>query len=125
MPKMPEEVKKEWDNRAGAIVLSTVDADGTPNSIYATCVGLYEDSKIVVANNYFDKTIKNIRAGSRASVVFITEEKKSYQVKGNLEYHENGPIFDFMKSWNPEKHPGHGAAAVEIVELYSGSKKLI
>lgn len=125
MPKMPEEVKKEWENRAGAVVLSTVDADGTPNSIYATCVGLYEDSKIVVANNYFDKTMKNIKAGSRASVVFINAENKSYQVKGSVEYFEKGPVFDFMKSWNPEKHPGHGAVAVNIDALYTGAEKLI
>ena len=125
MSKMPEEVKNAWEKREGAVVLSTVDADGTPNSIYATCVGLYEDSMIVVANNYFDKTMKNITAGSRASVVFITSEKKAYQVKGSLEYYTDGPVFDFMKSWNPEKHPGHGAAAVNIESLYSGSEKLI
>ena len=86
---------------------------------------LYEDSMIVVANNYFDKTMKNITAGSRASVVFITSEKKAYQVKGSLEYYTDGPVFDFMKSWNPEKHPGHGATAVNIESLYSGSEKLI
>ena len=39
MSKMPEEVKNAWEKREGAVVLSTVDADGTPNSIYATCVG--------------------------------------------------------------------------------------
>ncbi len=125
MPEMPEVVKKDWEKRAGAVVLSTVDADGTPNSIYATCVGLYDDSKIVVANNYFDKTIKNIRAGSRASVVFITEDKKAYQIKGCVEYYEDGPVFDFMKSWNPEQHPGHGAAAVAIESVYSGADKLV
>ena len=125
MNKMPEDVKKEWENRDGAVVLSTVDADGTPNSIYATCVGLYEDESIVVANNYFDKTMKNIEAGSRASVAFITGEKKAYQVKGSLEYHTDGPVFDFMKSWNPEQHPGHGAAAVKIESLWSGANKLV
>ena len=125
MKKMPETVKKDWENREGAVVLSTVDRDGTPNSIYATCVGLYDDEMIVIANNYFDKTMKNIAAGSRASVVFITEEKKSYQVKGSVEYFEDGPVFDFMKSWNPEKHPGHGAAAVKIEALYSGAEKIL
>ncbi len=125
MPEMPEVVKKDWEKRAGAVVLSTVDADGTPNSIYATCVGLYDDSKIVVANNYFDKTIKNIRAGSRASVVFMTEDKKAYQIKGCVEYYEDGPVFDFMKSWNSEQHPGHGAAAVVIESVYSGADKLV
>ena len=125
MNNMPQAVKEQWEKREGAVVLSTVDADGTPNSIYATCVGLFEDSKIVVANNYFDKTIKNIKNGSRGSVVFITAENKAYQVKGSIEYYTEGPVFDFMKSWNPDKHPGHGAAAVNIESLYSGSEKIL
>lgn len=125
MADMPEAVKAEWEKKAGAIVLSTVDADGTPNSIYASCVNLYGDDKIVVANNYFDKTMKNIRRGSRASIVFITEEGKSYLAKGSVEYFDAGPIFDFMKSWNPEEHPGHGAAVLNIEAVYSGSEKLV
>ena len=71
-----------------------------------------------------DKTMRNIKAGSRASVLFITEEKKSYQIKGSVEYYEDGPVFEFMKSWNPEEHPGHGAASILIEEVYSGSEKL-
>ncbi|MDC7225602.1 MAG: pyridoxamine 5'-phosphate oxidase family protein [Spirochaetales bacterium] len=125
MPKLPENVKADWEKRAGAVVFSTVDPDGTPNSIYATCVGLFEDRAVVVANNYFDKTMKNIKNGSKASVVFITDEKKAYQVKGSIEYHDNGPVFDFMKSWNPEQHPGHGAAEIKIEAVYSGSEKLV
>lgn len=125
MNKMPEAVAEQWEKREGSVVFSTVDADGTPNSIYATCVGLYEGSKVVVANNYFDKTMTNIKNGSRGSVVFITAEKKAYQVKGSVEYFTEGPVFDFMKSWNPEKHPGHGAAAVNVEAVYSGSEKLL
>ncbi len=125
MAKIPENVKKEWENRAGSAVLSTTDPDGTPNSIYAKCVGLYEDERIVVANNYFDKTMRNIEAGSRASILFITDENKSYQIKGSVEYYTEGPIFDFMKSWNPEKHPGHGAAAVNIESVWCGAEKLL
>ncbi len=124
MPKIPESVKEAWEGRAGAVVFSTAASDGTPNSIYATCVGLYNDEEIIVADNYFDKTIKNIKAGSTGSILFITEEKKSFQIKGTIEYHKEGEIFDFMKSWNPEKHPGHGAATIKIDSVWSGSEKL-
>lgn len=125
MSKITEDLKKEWDKRDGAVVFSTVDAAGAPNSIYATCVGIYEDNKVIVANNYFDKTMKNIKAGGKASVLFITDEKKSYQIKGTLEYFTTGPVFDFMKSWNPKEHPGHGAAAIKIESIYSGAQKLV
>jgi len=63
--------------------------------------------------------------GSSASFLFITDEDKSYQVKGNIEYLTSGPIFDDMKQWNPEKHPGHAAVAVVVKEIFSGSEKLV
>ncbi len=124
MNSLPEEVKQAWTERDGAIVLTTVAKDGTPNSIYATCVGLYEDRCIVVADNYFDKTRKNILDSPRGTVLFITKTGKAYQVKGTLEYHKSGKIFDFMKSWNPEKHPGHAAVALTPEQVYSGAKQI-
>lgn len=125
MSKLPEAVKTAWENRDGAVVLTTVDTDGVPNSIYVTCTSLYGDDAIVVANNYFDKTMKNVECGGEATVLFITEEKKAYQVKGSIEYYTNGAIFDDMKKWNPEKHPGHGAVVVRALSAFSGAEKLL
>mgnify|MGYP003681892146 CR=1 FL=1 len=122
---MPEEVSKAWDSRKGALVFTTVDEKGIPNSIYATCVSKYNEGTIVIANNYFDKTLKNILSGSMGIILFITDEEKSYQIKGSIKYYTEGDIFNDMKKWNPEKHPGHGAAAVEVKEVYSGAKKLL
>jgi predicted pyridoxine 5'-phosphate oxidase superfamily flavin-nucleotide-binding protein len=125
MPKIPEDVQKAWNNRKGAIVFATVDADGLPNAIYATCVSLFDDETIVVADNYFDKTRKNILAGSKGSALFMTEGGEAFQVKGRIEYRTEGPVFDDMKTWNPAKHPGHAAAALKVEEVWSGAKKLL
>ena len=125
MAVLPEEVSKEWENRKGPIVLSTVNKDGIPNSIYATCVSKYNEETLVVANNFFSKTLENITAGSTGSILFLTKENKSYQVKGTIEYHKDGPVFDDMKTWNPKKHPGHGATALKVEAVYSGAKKLV
>jgi hypothetical protein len=57
-------------------------------------------------------------------VLFITKAGKAYQVKGSLEYHHDGDIFDFMKSWNPEQHPGHAAAVLVPECVYSGAKQI-
>ncbi len=96
-----------------------------PNAIYATCVSKFSEDTIVIANNYFSKTLENILAGSKGSILFITKEKKSYQIKGSIEYHTEGVIFEDMKKWNPEKHPGHAAAALKVEEVYSGAEKLL
>lgn len=125
MAKITDEVKSAWENRDGAVILTTVGEGNIPNSIYATCVAMYGDDRLVVADNYFDKTRKNIKAGSKGSILFINKDGKAFQAKGTVEYHENGPVYEDMKKWNPEKHPGHAAAALVVEEIYSGSEKLV
>ena len=88
MSVLPEQVSKAWDQRKGPIVFTTVDKNGTPNAIYATCVKKIDEDTIVIADNYFDKTQKNILAGSKGSILFITAEDKAFQVKGSIEYHK-------------------------------------
>jgi len=125
MSTLPEEVSKAWNDRKGPVVFSTVDGEGVPNAIYATCVSKINEGTIVIADNYFNKTRKNILSGSKGSVLFITNEGKAFQVKGTIEYHKEGSIFEDMKKWNPTKHPGNAAAVLKVEEVYSGSKKLL
>jgi len=49
----------------------------------------------------------------------------SFQIKGSIEYHKDGKIFEDMKQWNPTKLPGHAAAALKVEEVYSGAEKLL
>jgi len=125
MAVLPETVSKAWDDKEGPVIFSTVSEDGTPNAIYATCVAQYGPDRLVIADNYFDKTRKNIFSGSKGSILFITSEGKSYQVKGSIEYHQDGDVFMDMKKWNPDKHPGHAAMALKVEEAYSGAEKLL
>jgi len=124
MAVLPELVIRSWDKRVGPIVFSTVDSDNIPNSIYATCVSIYDSETIVIADNYFEKTRNNILNGSKGSVLFLTEDNKSFQIKGSIEYHKTGNIFNDMKKWNPAKFPGHAVASLRVEAVYSGSKKL-
>jgi len=126
MPALPNEVSAAWDEHHGPVILATVNADGVPNIIYATCVGKFGDDRLVVADNYFSKTRANIQGGApTGSLLFITEAGKAYQVKGTLEYHTEGEVFDAMKQWNPSNHPGNAAAAIRVEEVYSGAEKLL
>lgn len=125
MTRLPQEILTAWTAKSGAPVMTSVDKNGTANSIYATCVSIYNDEKILVANNYFDKTLKIIKDGCKGGFLFITDENKAYQLKGTYTYLTEGPEFDDMKSWNPSKHPGHGVAVLKIEEIYSGSRKIL
>ena len=125
MPVLPEKVSNAWDEHTGPVVFTTVDGKGVPNAIYATCVSKFNEDTIVIADNYFDKTRKNILAGTRGSILFITPEGTAFQVKGAIEYYKEGDIFEDMKKWNPEQHPGHAAMALKVEEIYSGSERLL
>jgi uncharacterized protein len=125
MAQLPDSVLQAWEHRTGPAVLTTVDKGSTPNAIYVTCLALHDARTVVVADNYFDKTRRNILAGSKGSLLFITDSNKTFQIKGTFSYHTSGPVFDHMKSWNPKKHPGHAAAALAVEEVFSGAEKLL
>ena len=125
MAELNETVSSAWENREGAIVFATVDKNNVPNAIYATCVKKYSNSQMVIADNYFSKTRKNIQDSSKGSILFITKEMKSYQVKGSIEYQTRGPVFDDMKKWLDPKFPGLAAVVLNVEEVYSGAEKLL
>lgn len=124
MVALPLQVCNAWDVRQDAVVFSTADINGVPNSIYVRSVFRYSESIIVIADNYFDKTRRNLLTGSKACILFITNEGKSYQLKGSVRYLKSGESYDNMKKWNPSKHPGHAAACLEVEEVYSGSERI-
>lgn len=122
---IPESIKKEWDNKQDAVVLTTVSAEGIPNSIYATQVALFGNSKVLIANNKFNKTLKNIEVCKEATLLFITKETKSFQIKGCVSYKTEGDEFNDMKKWNRADLPGYGVAVIEIQEIFSGAEQIV
>ena len=125
MAKLPEIAIQAWENHEGPFVLTTVDSNGMPNSIYVTCVKKISNEQIVVADNKMHKTRANILAGSPVSLLYINKEKKAFQLKGSLAYQTSGKIFDEMKKgWLDKKYPGHAAVVIQIEEVYSGAEKL-
>ena len=124
MTLLPEGFRRIWDDRDGPVVLATVGEDCVPNIIYANCVNIFGDDRLVVADNKFDKTRANLLKGGKGSILFRSKDGTAYQIKGSLEYHTEGEIFDDMKTWNPPGYPGRAAAVLRVEEMYSGAKKL-
>ena len=125
MATLTEIAIQAWENREGPVVLTTVGSSGIPNTIYVTCVKKISDSKIVVADNKMHKTRANIKAGCTVSLLYITSEKKAFQLKGSVQYQTSGKIFDEMKTvWLDKKYPGNAAVVIDIEEVYSGADKL-
>jgi predicted pyridoxine 5'-phosphate oxidase superfamily flavin-nucleotide-binding protein len=125
MAELPEIAVEGWENHEGPFVLTTVDPGGMPNTIYVTCVKKIAGDKIAVADNKMNKTRANIKAGSPASLLYITKAKKAFQVKGSVSYLTEGEIYDDMKNgWLDKKYPGHAVVVIHVKEVYSGAEKL-
>ncbi len=125
MAKLPEIVEKAWKNRQGPIVFATVNETKEPNAIYAGKVKNLNNGQIVVADNYFHKTLNNINHGTYGSILFITRDGESYQLKGTIKYYTDGKIYDDMKKWLDPKYPGKGSAVVIVEEIYCGAEKIL
>jgi uncharacterized protein len=125
MANIPRIIREAWEDRDGPTVLATVSNEGVPNIIYVKSVSIFGEDRFVVADNYFDKTRRNIHEGCKGAVLFIDKTGKSFHLKGTLEYHKDGEIFLHMKATNPPQHPGHAAVALVVEESYSGSEVLV
>ncbi|MDE0047903.1 MAG: pyridoxamine 5'-phosphate oxidase family protein [Rhodospirillaceae bacterium] len=113
-----------WRNRERRMVFTTSDANGAPNAIWVLCAEFYGDEAFVIANNSMDKTLENVVRGGRASLLYIAPEREAYQVKGTVEHHPEGPVYDSMKGWLNPDYPGHSAVLLHIEEVYRGSERV-
>lgn len=127
MIKIPKEVKAAID-KTNPICLATVNKEYIPNIIYVAFLKYINDTTVVIADNKFVKTKTNILANSNLSfVVLDPDTKKSYQLKGKVEYIEAGEKFQKVVDWVHEKKPdlhAKGALYMSITEIFSGDKKI-
>lgn len=124
MAKLTPEALQAWQQHDERMVFTTTN-NNIANSIWVICVKLINDEQFVIANNAFNKTLENIKLGSKGALLYIAPERESYQVKGTLEYYENGPIYDDMKKWLDPKFPGKGALVLNIEDVYYGAEKVV
>jgi predicted pyridoxine 5'-phosphate oxidase superfamily flavin-nucleotide-binding protein len=124
MAKLTETLEAAWNERKGPAILATVNQAGSPNLAYISSIVKTGDTQFVIVDNYFNKTRENILAGSQGALLFRTKAGKPYQVKGKMEYHTNGEIYEEMLSWigadNPEDSelPGNAAIVLNVEAIY-------
>ena len=109
-------------------ILSTSSLKAIPNIIYLKFLKVYNNEQILIANNKFFKTEKNLIENPRiAFVVFDKENRKAYQIKGIVEIHKKGKIFEDVVKWvhktrqdiNPKS-----AILLNVEEIYCGAEKI-
>ncbi|MCQ5377647.1 MAG: pyridoxamine 5'-phosphate oxidase family protein [Candidatus Methanomethylicia archaeon] len=106
--KVPEAVKSAYMAalKYRRVAFATCSKDGVPNTVPLGVGRFLDDETLIVIDNYFMKTRKNIEENPRAAVSFwVSEEKEGkvitkegYQMKGTVTVQESGPLYDQMKA---------------------------
>ena len=84
MVKMPPLVRQTLEKQR-VLPLSTASPDGKPNVIYIGVKKIVDDETLILADNYFNKTAKNLEVNPWVAIVcWDQEERRSYQIKGRV-----------------------------------------
>jgi len=128
--KIPEYIQKVVNDQK-LYILGTSSKDKMPNLIYVKFLKVHNDSQILIADNKFFKTDKNLKENLQMSFIILDKDTgKSYQLKGNVEVYKNGPIFEETVKWVEELRSGStiqakAAIILNIEEIYSGANKIL
>jgi hypothetical protein len=122
MAKMPEDVKQTLEKQK-PVPIATASKNGVPNVVFIGLLKILDDERLLIADNFFNKTAANLQENPKMSIVcYNSETKKSFQIKGSVEVHRSGPIYEDMVKWvhgvNP-KLPAKAAVLFKVEEIYN------
>lgn len=123
MVKLSDEMKEDFA-KMRIFPFATASKNGEPNVIPIGICRLQEDGETIwIADNYFNKTRKNLDENPRGSIyVWGPEINGCYQIKGDIEIKTEGEDYEEMykmvKSIG-ERFPAKALAVMKITEVYA------
>lgn len=121
MARLPEAVKKAI-TKQDIFSMATSNQDCMPNVVYIKHLKIIDDQTILIADNYFNKTRDNILGNGKVAFAVLDDEKGSFQVKGTAERLTEGPMFDEVQKWVPDRLPRVAAVVMHVEDIYNGAK---
>lgn len=104
------------------VALATAAPDGTPNVAPIFWKLWYDDSTLLLLDNYMKATKTNITATGKASVsAWNSESGEGYQVKGTAEYFSEGLHMDAAVAHMDKQKPGtrpKGVVVLRVNQVY-------
>ena len=122
MVKMPPEIR-DVIAKQKPLPIATSDKSGKPNVVFVTQWKILDDETILFVDNFFNKTRKNIEANPNlALVVYDSEAKKSFQVKGTVVIENKGDRYTIAKEIaDAKKLPCNAAVVLKVKEIYNAT----
>ena len=115
MIKITDQQKRLIEEKA--IALATADLNSTPNVVGVACCKVVDDNKILITDNYMNKTRKNLLENKKIAIaVWSREEKEGYQFKGMAEYLKSGEWKKMVDSDPDNEGLSHKAAVLITME---------
>lgn len=104
------------------VFLATASSEGIPNVVPIGFARPIDNGSILIADNYMNKTRKNIEENPNVAIVTKDAQKNPYQFKGTAEIFESGKIFEEVVEWAQNvmtKLNPKAAIVVKVTEIYS------
>jgi len=118
---------REIFEKQQVVVLATATKNGVPNVIPITAKKILDDETILVSDQFFSKTLANLKENPQASVT-IWDNLEGYQIKGSVAIETSGPRFKETAQWIEEMGKSlnlplksKGAVILNITDIYSVS----
>ncbi|MFA5332481.1 MAG: pyridoxamine 5'-phosphate oxidase family protein [Methanoregula sp.] len=120
MVKLTAEIK---DSLAGTKIafFATASKDATPNAVPIGAFRVIDDEIILISDQFFNKTHKNLKENPQA-VLSWWGEKGGFQVKGTVSIHTDDEIFRQDLAWMKELRPNlvpKAAVLMKVTGVYS------
>lgn len=122
MVKMPPDVRETLEKQK-PVPIATSSKSGVPNVVFVGLLKVVDDENIMIADNFFYKTAQNLAENPKISILcYNSENKKSFQIKGNATVSKEGETFEQMRSWVHginNKLPAKSCVMVRVTEIYN------
>ncbi|MCK5768613.1 MAG: pyridoxamine 5'-phosphate oxidase family protein [Candidatus Atribacteria bacterium] len=120
--KIPQNIQEIFKEDS-AVAFGTATLDGNPNINMVGSKKIQDDETIILADNYFNKTLANIRKNNKGTLLTKrAKDKLWYQLKGTYEYISEGPEYEELKQWVKsvkETLPAKGMIVFKVNEIYN------
>jgi predicted pyridoxine 5'-phosphate oxidase superfamily flavin-nucleotide-binding protein len=123
MAKLNQRMKEIFEKQT-IIVLATATKEGIPNVVPIGMKKIIDDETILISDQHFNKTLKNIKDNPRAAIT-MWDKTEGYQIKGTVSIETSGRRFEETARWVEESgrsmNPplrSKGALILKVTEIY-------
>ena len=104
-------------NETSIWVLASADKNGTPNAVPIFFTKILDNGKLLLVDNFMNKTLENIQQNPGVSVS-VWQDKEGYQFKGPAVIETAGANFKQGKELAKDRNP-KGVVVVEVTSVYT------